>query len=150
GPGWGSDRAVPPALVVREPGLLAALSHALTAPEHLLEHRAVELPRPMFVGIRQRRAGGRGDAQVLELPLAAAQSPADLPQRMGAPELTEQHGHELAPAGEAARMALGQRPLHQDLELRPRKQLEQLAEHAGESANGWASLVWGLRRLPAS
>jgi hypothetical protein len=33
-------------------------------------------------------------------------------------------------------MALGQRPLHQRLELRPRKQLEQLAEHAGESLHG--------------
>ena len=90
----------------------------------------------MLVGIGQRRAGRGGDAQMLELTLAAAPPPADLPQRMGAPQLAEQHRDELSPAREAARMALGVRPLHQGLELRPRKQLEQLAEHAGESTHG--------------
>jgi len=73
---------------------------------------------------------------VLQLAFAAAQPAADLSQRMGAPELAEQHGDELPPAREAARMALRVRPLHQGLELCPRKQLEQLAEHAGESAHG--------------
>jgi hypothetical protein len=89
----------------------------LTAGQERVEHGAIELPRAVGVGIGQRRAGGGRDAQVLELALAAAQPAADLPQRMGAPELAEQHGHELPPAGEAARMALRVRPLHQGLEL---------------------------------
>src|SRR5437870_4197551 len=112
------------------------LSHPRFFSVVAVEHGAIELPRAVFVGVRQGRARGRRDAQVLELALAAAQPAANLPQRMGAPELAEQHRHELPPAREAPRVTLGVRPLHQGLELRPRKQLEQLAEHAGESAHG--------------
>ena len=61
---------------------------------------------------------------------------------MGAAELAEQHGHELPPAREPAGVALGERPLHQALELRPRKQLEELAEHARQFPHGCASFVW--------
>lgn len=61
------------------------------------------------------------------LPTAAAQAPAHLPPRLGAAELAEQHGDELPRAGEAARMALRVRPLHQCLELGARKELEELA-----------------------
>ena len=107
--------------LVLEPELPAPVALGLAPPEQLLEHGAVELPRPMFIGIGQRRAGRGRDAQVPELALAAAQPAADLPQRMGAPELAEQHGDELPPAGEAAGMALGVRPLHRGLELGARK-----------------------------
>jgi len=55
---------------------------------------------------------------------------------MGPAELAEEHGHELAPAGEAPGMPLGVGPLDQRLELRPGKELEELAKHAAESTHG--------------
>ena len=90
----------------------------------------------MFVRIGQRGAARGRDAQVLELALAAAQALADLPERVGAPQLAEEHGDELPPAREPARMALGVRPFDQRLELGPREELEQLTEHAAECAHG--------------
>jgi hypothetical protein len=122
--------------LVLEAELPPALRQGLAAQEQRLEHRPVELPRTMLVRVGQGRTIRRGDAQMLELALAAAQSPADLPQRVGAPQLAEQHGHELAPAREAPGVAFGVRPLDQRLELRPAEQLEQLAEHAAECAHG--------------
>ena len=74
-----------------------------------------------------------GDAQVLELALAAAQPAADPAQRVGRAELAEQHGD--------ARMALGVRPLDQGLELRLRKQLEELAEPAAKSTRTLGSVA---------
>ena len=136
------DRRIQADELVFKPELAAAGDLGLAAAEQGLEHGAVQLPRPMLVGVGQGRAGRRLDPQVLELALATAQPPADLSQRVGAPELAEQHGHELAPAGEAARVALRPGLLDQGLELGPRKQLEELAEHAGEFPHGWASFVW--------
>ena len=101
-----------------------------------MEHGAVQLPRPVPVGVGQRRPRRGLDPEMLELALATAQPAADLPQRMGPPELTEQHGHELSPAREPAGVTLGARLLDQGLELGPRKQLEELAEHAGEFPHG--------------
>jgi len=54
----------------------------------------------------------------------------------GPPELAEQHGDELAPAGEAPVVTLGESPLDERLELGPREQLENLAEHGRESVHG--------------
>jgi len=55
---------------------------------------------------------------------------------MGPAELAEQHGHKLAPAGEAPGMPFGVGPLDQRLELCPRKELEELPKHAAESTHG--------------
>ncbi len=82
-----------------------------------------------------------GDAQVLELALAAAQPAADPAQRVGRAERAEQHGDELPPVREPARMALGVRPLDQGLELRLRKQLEELAEPAAKSTRTLGSVA---------
>ena len=122
--------------LVLEPERPPTPRQGLTASEERLEHGPIELPRAMGVGIGQRRAGRRRDAQVFELALTAAQPAADLSQGMGTAELAEEHGDELPPAREPAGMALGVRPRHQRLELRPRKQLEELAEHAAESTHG--------------
>jgi len=134
--------------LVLEPELAAPGDLGLAAAEQRLEHRAVELPRPMLVGVGQRRARGGLDAQVLELALATAQAAADLPQRMGTSELAEQHRHELTPAGEATGVALRARLLDQGLEFGARKQLEELAEHAGKFPHGWASFVWRVDAWP--
>jgi hypothetical protein len=72
--------------------------------------------------------------------LAASRQPvADLPQRTSVGQLCEQHGHELPPTGETARMALGLMLLHRLLELRPGKQLQQLAENTAYSIHGGTS-----------
>jgi hypothetical protein len=129
------DRRVQAHQLVLEPELPPGRDGTVAAGEQLVEDGPVQLPGPMLVGIGQRRAVRRGDAQMLELALAAAQPP-DLPQRVGPAELAEQHRDELPPAREPAGVALGVRPRHQRLELGPRKELEQLAEHAAESAHG--------------
>src|SRR5262249_11795282 len=115
--------------------------------EQFLEHGPVKLPGPMLVGVGQRRARRGRAAQVLELALATAQPAADLAQRVCTAELAEQHRDELPPAGEATCMSFGGPPLDQRLQLGARKQLEQLTEHAGESAHGWASLAFGVSKL---
>jgi hypothetical protein len=63
-----------------------------------------------------------------QAPQAAAQAVADLAQRLGAPELTEQHGDELRPAGKALRVTLSGVLLYECGELGSRKVLEQLIE----------------------
>jgi hypothetical protein len=59
-----------------------------------------------------------------QLALARGQAAANLAQRMRLPELAEQHGDELAPTSEAARVPLGAVLAHQLFELEARKQLE--------------------------
>jgi hypothetical protein len=131
-----NDRRVQTDEFVLEAKLPPTLGQRLAPEQQRLEHGPVELPGPMFVRVGQRRATRRRDPQVLELALAAAQPAADLPQRVGPAELAEQHRDELPPAREPTGVALGMRPRHQRLELGPRKELEQLAEHAAESAHG--------------
>src|SRR5690606_35125715 len=110
-----------------------------TAPvEQLVEHLLVELPRSVLVGVGQRRPLRRRDPQMSQLALTARQPAADLAQRVRPSELTEQHGDELAPTREPARVALGVGTDHGLLELGAWKELEQLAEDAAESCQGVA------------
>ncbi len=122
--------------LVLEAKLLRARDR-LTACEQLIEHLLVQLPRPMRVGVGQRRALRRRihEPQMGQLALTTGQAAAYLAKRVRAPELTEQHRHELAPAREPTRVALGFR--HDDglLKLGPWKKLEQLAKNAAESCH---------------
>ena len=62
----------------------------------------------MLVGIRQGGAARRlVDSHMHQPPEATAEAVADLAQRIGASELTEQHGNELGPAGKAFGGTLG-------------------------------------------
>ena len=54
-------------------------------------------------------------------PGGGAQAAADFARRVGLAELTEQHGHELAPAGEPAQVAVGVMLAHGLLEFPARK-----------------------------
>jgi hypothetical protein len=67
---------------------------------------------------------------VPQLAFAGGQAAANLTQRLRTPQMTEQHGHELAPTTEPAGVALG--PVLHDgpLKLRAGKQLQHLAENA--------------------
>jgi hypothetical protein len=55
---------------------------------------------------------------------------------VGTPELAEQHRHQLAPAGEAARMTLGLVILDRTVKFQAREQLQQPGENAAYSIYG--------------
>src|SRR5262249_61412528 len=59
--------------------------------------------------------------------------------------MAKQHGHELAPATEAAGVALGQLLDHGPIKLGARKQLQHLAENAGYSYHGGGGPPYGSR-----
>ena len=61
----------------------------------------------MRIGRGQRGAGGGVNAQMDELPLAALQSPFDLPQGVGTTQLAKEHRHKLAPARQTFAASLG-------------------------------------------
>ena len=104
------------------------------AGEQLIKHATVQLPGPMFVGVSQSGALGRiGQAKVPQFAFAGRQSAADFAQRLRPPQVTEQHGHELAPATEPARMTLGLVLDDGAFKLGAGKQLQHLAENAGYS-----------------
>ena len=96
----------------------------------------------MFVGIGQGGAAGRsGNPHMHQSAQAAAQAVADLAQRIGAPELTEQHRDELRPAGKALGVTLRGVLLDQCGELGPGKMLEQLIEET-RNLYDWIALLW--------
>ena len=110
---------------VAQPETAAFPRHLLATLIERLKYALVQLPEAVLVGIGQGRALRRlGDSQVAELAFAAGQSPADLTQGLGLPELAEKHGHELSPAGEASGMAFGAVLADQLLKFQARKQLE--------------------------
>ena len=85
----------------------------------------------MFVSIGQGRAAGRsGNPHMHQSTQAAAQAVADLAQRIGASQLTEQHGDELRPAGKTFGGTLRSVLLYECGELGSGKVLEQLIEQA--------------------
>jgi hypothetical protein len=82
---------------------------------------------------------------MLELAFAGGQSLRNLVQAMRPPQLTKQHGNELAPTAEAPGMTLGLVLPHRLLKFAARKQLQQLAEntayfhHGGQTPFGSTS-----------
>jgi hypothetical protein len=76
--------------------------------EQLAEHFFIKLPWPVLIGVGQR--GTRGSLRQTQMPqlaFARRQSTTNFAQRLGRPELTEQHGHKLSPTAEAAGMPFG-------------------------------------------
>ena len=134
------DRGVQAQQPVLEPKFLLAplTGHpSLAAAQQLLEYGLEQLPRPVFVGVAQRRPLRRHrNPQVLQLALTTGQPSADLPQRMRPPQLAEQHGYELTPTGEAPRVVFRLVLFHRAFELQTREQLQQLRENATESSHG--------------
>jgi hypothetical protein len=116
--------------------------------QQLLKYRLEQLPRPVTVRICQVGACRCfWKSQMLQLPFTRLQSFRDLAQRFGLRQLAEQHGHELPPAAEAARVPLGLVFPHRGFEAITRDQLENLAEDAAYSFQGEASSVGWIRSL---
>jgi len=85
-----------------------------------------------------------------QLAFAGRQPAANLAQRLRPAQMTEQHGHELAPPGETTGVALG--PVLDDspFELGAGKQLQHLAENAGYSYHGGGGPPYGSRLFNAN
>jgi len=64
-----------------------------------------------------------GDAQVFEFAFATSESPVNLPEGMGAAQMTKQHGDKLTPAGKSFGMTFGMGFFHHVLELNSWKKL---------------------------
>jgi hypothetical protein len=60
---------------------------------------------------------------MFQFALTTAQTAGDFPEGMGSAQLAEEHGHELAPAGEASGMALGTGFLNGLMKFISRKEL---------------------------
>jgi hypothetical protein len=98
--------------------------------EQSVEALLEQLPRTVAVRVGQRGTDRDVDAQVGQLAFAALQPAFDLPPRMGAAQLTEQHANKLAPARQALTPIFGPRCFDDALEVGARDELEYLTAHA--------------------
>ena len=69
------------------------------AAEQLEKDYLIKLPGAVLIGISQGGMAWGGDSQVVQFALTTPQASDNLPERMGAPQLAEEHGQELTPAG---------------------------------------------------
>jgi len=93
-------------------------SQRLTTAQQLVKYRLIQLPGPMLVGVRQRRADrSPPHAQVLQFPFARRQASTDFSQRLRSTQLAKQHRHELIPTAETTRLPLGFMLLNQSFKL---------------------------------
>ncbi len=91
--------------------------------KELKKNLLIELPWTMLIGISQGGMARSRNAQMFQLPLAASKASGNLTERMGAAQLTKQHGDKLTPAGKSFGMTFGMGFFHHVLELDSRKQL---------------------------
>jgi hypothetical protein len=93
--------------------------------QQLIENRLVEFPRPVFIGICQRRFFGcLADAQMFQRRFTTGQTHANFPQGLQLCHLTKQHRHELSPTGEPLGVPLCGMLLDRPRELPAREQLQ--------------------------
>src|SRR5882672_3250333 len=115
----------------------------LTAAEQRVEHRFIQLPRTVLVGIAQ--SGSLGNilhAQMAQLSLTRRQPAGDLAQALGVAQLAKQHGDHLRPTGKASGVPLGLVLLHGRFKLHSWNQLQNLTENTAYSIQGGISLRW--------
>jgi hypothetical protein len=105
------------------------------------EHLLIQLPRTVFIGISQGGMGRSSNAQMFQFTLTASKTSGNLTERMGATQLTKQHGYKLAPTAKSLGMTFGVGDRDQMLKLHTRKQLQQLAKHASKSIHKWPSFA---------
>jgi hypothetical protein len=98
-------------------------SLVLEAMEQNKEEFLIEGPGAVFVRVGEGGAIGGGNAQVLQFALTTSEASGDLAEGMGSAQMTEEHGDELAPAGEPSGMAFGASLFDRLMEFRSRKEL---------------------------
>lgn len=91
--------------LIFEPEFLLSIDLAPNVGEETEEDLLIQLPGAMGVGIGQGGMAGGSDAQMFQFSLTASKASGNLPERMGAAQLTEVHGHKLAPAGKPSGMS---------------------------------------------
>src|SRR5271156_1412435 len=117
--------------------LLAPTYLLLALFQQLLEHCLVQLPRPVRVGVGQRRTlRALLHPQVPQLALAGRQTAANLPQRLRFTQLTEQHRYHLAPTAKTSRVTLSLVLLHRQFKLAAGKYLQKLRKNTAYSVQG--------------
>jgi hypothetical protein len=124
---------------------------SLASRQQTHEDPLVQLPGPMVVGIGQGRLVRSSDPQVLQLPLTTSQPTGYLSQGVRPAKLAKQHAHELCPRGKPSGVTFRLNFLDFILELQPRKQLKDLAEHATESihkAPPWCGWLFSPKNQP--
>ena len=109
--------------------------------KELKEHLLIELPWAVLIRIGQGGTGRSSNAQMLQLTLTASKAPSNLTEGMGPAQLTEEHGHKLAPTSESLGMTFCLSDRDPMLKLHTRKQLQQLAKYATKSIHKWPSFI---------
>ncbi len=66
----------------------------------------------MGVRIRQGGMAGGSDSKMFQFTITASKASGNLPERVGAAQLTKEHGHKLAPTGKPSGMSFGFGLLH--------------------------------------
>jgi hypothetical protein len=108
---------------VFKPELFVPDSLPLEAMEENQEEFLIEGPGAVFVRVGEGGAVRGGNAQVFQFALTTSETSDDFPEGMGSTQMTEEHGDELAPAGEPSGMAFRVGLLDGLLEFRPWKEL---------------------------
>jgi len=117
---------------------------ALAALEQLAKDPLVEFPRAVLIGISQGGMTRGGDSQVFQFTLTTPQPAGNLSERMGSPQLAEEHGHKLPPATKPSGMTLRFGLFDRLLKFGSGKQLQKLAEYATKTIHGRPSFVSGV------
>src|SRR5215471_21406722 len=103
----------------------------------IVEHRSVQLPGAVLVGIGQGGPLGRfAYPQMPQFPFASGQAARDFAQALCMSELAEQHGDQLGPTAEAAGVPFRFMLPDFGLERQARDELQDLAENAAYSIHG--------------
>ena len=97
--------------------------------QQIVEEPLEKFPRPMGVGVGQVGTfGGVRQTQMLKFALAALEPVGDLAQGPRLGQLTEEHRHELVPAGKALGPVFGFERAHVPVEIGALKAGEDLAQ----------------------
>src|SRR5580700_139957 len=128
--------------LVLKPEFLPPSHFPATFFQHLLKHRLVQLPRPMLIGVGQRRTlRALFHPKMPQLAFAGRQTPADLAQRLRTAQMTEQHGHHLGPTVKSTSVMLRPMMTNRLFKLGPRKYTQNLRKNTAYSTHGGKLLL---------
>src|SRR5262249_55984061 len=114
---------------------------------HRTHHAADHLPRPLRIGVRQRRAVDRRGTKTVEPGLVAGHAGDDLAQARRTAQLAKQQSNEVPLRIQFARQSVGTVLLHKLLKSMPRHVLQEAMKYAILMPHGAVSLPC-LERCP--